>query len=82
MLKISPYTVNTGSTDPPPTNCPDLPSLTNGMITYSAGSPGNRPVGSTATHSCGNGYTLDGEAVRTCVSGRTWSGSILVCQRK
>ncbi|XP_064386387.1 sushi, von Willebrand factor type A, EGF and pentraxin domain-containing protein 1-like [Halichondria panicea] len=65
-------------------NCPDLPSrsLANGMIFYSAGGPtNNRPVGSTATHSCDNGYRLVGEAMRTCRSGGTWSGSAPVCQR-
>ena len=39
--------------------CSDLPSLDNGMISYSTGSPDVRPVGSVATHSCttmGGGY--------------------------
>ena len=62
--------------------CSDLPSLANGMITYSAGSRDDRLVGSAATHSCNNGYRLVGEAVRTSVSGGTWSGSAPVCQRK
>ncbi|XP_064386386.1 CUB and sushi domain-containing protein 3-like isoform X2 [Halichondria panicea] len=61
--------------------CSDLPSLANGMITYSAGSRDDRLVGSAATHSCNNSYRLGGEAVRTCVSGDTWSGSAPVCQR-
>ncbi|XP_064386974.1 sushi, von Willebrand factor type A, EGF and pentraxin domain-containing protein 1-like [Halichondria panicea] len=62
--------------------CFDLPSLTNGMITYSAGGSTNiRPVGSTATYSCDNGYRLVGEAMRTCGSGISWSGSVPVCQQ-
>ncbi len=63
-------------------SCSDLTSLANGMITYSAGSRDDRLVGSAATHSCNNSYRLVGEAVRTCVSGGTWSGSAPVCQRK
>ncbi len=76
------YTVNTGPTEPlPMVTCPDLPPLTNGMITYS-GSTNNRPVGSTATHSCDNGHRLVGEAVRSCGSGGSWDGTTPVCQRK
>ena len=86
-LSISHYTEDTGPTDPPPTDpppttCPDLPSLTNGMITYSEESPGSRPFLSTATYSCNTGYTLNGgSTTRTCGSG-VWSGSPPVCQRK
>ncbi len=76
-----PYTVTIGPTDPPPrTTCPDLSSLINGMIMYSAGSPGNRPFSSSATYSCSNGYTLTGSTTRTCVSGGSWSGSAPTCK--
>ena len=70
-------TVNTG-----PTTCSDLPSLTNGMILYSAGeSPNDRPVDATASYSCANnGFSLVGEAVRTCGSGGTWGGTAATCQ--
>ncbi len=62
-------------------NCPDLPSLTSGMIIYSAGSPGNRPFLSSATHSCNPGYTLTGGTTsRICVGGGIWSGSPPTCQ--
>ncbi len=62
-------------------DCPDLPSLTNGMIMYSAGSTNNRPLGSRATHSCNTGYTLTGSAtIRICVTGGRWNGSPPTCQ--
>ncbi|XP_064386107.1 E-selectin-like [Halichondria panicea] len=60
-------------------NCPELPTLANGMIMYSAGSTHSRPISSSATHSCNTGYTLTGDATRICVSG-VWSGSPPVCQ--
>ncbi|XP_064386393.1 CUB and sushi domain-containing protein 3-like [Halichondria panicea] len=61
-------------------NCPDLPSLANGMIMYSAGSTNNRPVGSSATYSCNHGYTLTVSTTRVCVTERIWSGSPPTCQ--
>ncbi len=61
--------------------CTDLPSLTNGDITYSTGSPDNRPVNTDATHTCDNGYILSGnlESNRVCANGGIWSGSPLTC---
>ncbi|XP_064386375.1 sushi, von Willebrand factor type A, EGF and pentraxin domain-containing protein 1-like isoform X2 [Halichondria panicea] len=61
-------------------DCPDLLSLANGMIMYSAGSPGNIPFSSSAVHSCNTGYTLTGGTTRICVSGGSWSGSPPTCQ--
>ncbi|XP_064386377.1 sushi, von Willebrand factor type A, EGF and pentraxin domain-containing protein 1-like isoform X2 [Halichondria panicea] len=66
-------------------NCPDLPSLTNGMIMYSAGSTDNRPFLSSAVHSCNTGYTitggtLNGGTTRVCVTGGNWDGSPPTCQ--
>ncbi|XP_064386674.1 sushi, von Willebrand factor type A, EGF and pentraxin domain-containing protein 1-like [Halichondria panicea] len=62
--------------------CSDLPSLTNGMISYSgAGSTNNRPVDTVATFSCDTGYTLNGGATKTCGSDGMWSGLDPVCQR-
>ncbi|XP_064386230.1 CUB and sushi domain-containing protein 3-like isoform X2 [Halichondria panicea] len=40
--------------------CEDLPSITNGVITYSSTSP-PRTDGSTATYSCGMGFLLRGD---------------------
>ena len=64
-------------------NCPDLPSLTNGMIMYSpAGSNDNRPFLASAVHSCNTGYTLIGGTTRKCVNGGSWDGSAPTCQRQ
>ncbi len=61
--------------------CSDLPSLTNGAVTYSTGSPNNRPVNTVAMHTCNNGYTLssDPTSTRNCVIRGIWSGSTLSC---
>ena len=47
-------------------NCEDLPVPPNGMITYLSGSSGNRPVGTVATFSCNQPFSLIGETFRTC----------------
>ncbi|XP_064401744.1 sushi, von Willebrand factor type A, EGF and pentraxin domain-containing protein 1-like isoform X2 [Halichondria panicea] len=60
--------------------CSDLPLPTNGMITYSDGSFNYRPVGTSATHSCNNVYTLSGGDTRFCLYGGIWNGSASVCQ--
>ncbi len=52
------------------------------MISYSGGSPDNRPVDTVATYTCVTGYTLNGGNTRTCGSDGMWSGSSPVCQRK
>lgn len=39
-------------------------------------------VGSTATYSCNDGFTLQGQSTRTCQSNSQWSGSAPTCQRK
>ncbi len=62
--------------------CSDLPSLTNGMISYRDGSSDIRPVNSVATYTCDTGYTLNGNTIKTCGSDGVWSGSTPVCQRK
>ena len=58
--------------------CFDLPTLTNGMISYSS-STAPRLAGTAATHSCDVGYELSGGSVRTCQSDRTWSGVEITC---
>ena len=62
-------------------DCPDLPSLINGMIMYNTGSPDNRPINAGAIYTCNTGYTLTGgDTTRTCVSGGIWSGVPPTCQ--
>ncbi len=60
--------------------CSNLPSLTNGMISYSFA--GSDDVGTLAIYICDTGYTLNGGTTRTCGSDGVWSGSPPVCQRK
>ncbi|XP_064393625.1 uncharacterized protein LOC135341070 isoform X2 [Halichondria panicea] len=74
------YRVWTGFAPVCLSNCPDLPSLINGMIMYSAGSTGIKPFLSSAVHSCNTGYTLTGgDTNRICVNGGSWSGSAPTC---
>ena len=50
--------------------CRVLPVFTNGMIVYATGVTPNFDLGTTATYSCNDGYTLDlsiGVEVRTCI---------------
>ena len=60
--------------------CVDLPTLTNGAITYS---PNSSPRLETAraTHTCITGYELSGGTVnpRVCQSDRSWSGGDITC---
>ncbi len=64
-----------------PTVCSDLPTPTNGeSVGYNnMGTMNNRPVGAVATHSCADGYMLNGEATRTCQSTGMWNGSEPSC---
>ena len=39
-------------------------------------------VGSTATYTCNDGFTLQGGSTRTCQTNGQWSGSAPICQRK
>ena len=60
--------------------CSDLPQLENGAIQYSTPT---YIVGTQATHSCLNGYSVTGATVRSCVrqslSVAVWSGTPPVC---
>ena len=46
--------------------CPALPDVPNGVISYSVGGPDEYPNNTVATYSCNNGYVLEGEPERTC----------------
>ncbi|UMM10276.1 hypothetical protein L5515_000126 [Caenorhabditis briggsae] len=52
------------------TTCPN-PVVINGVITYSQGNPLDvtRPMLTTASLRCNNGYTLSGNSLATCISG-------------
>ena len=61
--------------------CSDLTLITNGNITYNAGSLNDRPISTTATYMCNTGYTLTGSTTtRVCVTGGNWNGSTPTCQ--
>ncbi len=50
--------------------CRVLPVFANGMIVYATDMTANFELGTTATYSCNEGYTLDlsiGVEVRTCI---------------
>ena len=68
----------------PTVSCTDLPSINNGVITYSpTDSP--RLEGTVATYSCVTGYTVVGVDMRTCVdsgSGGDWNGMEPICTGK
>ena len=67
-----------------PAVCVDLPPIPNGMIVYDMGGP-PRPIDTVATHSCNDGYLLNGAMTRTCVeSGGTgiFDGVAPTCDRE
>ena len=57
--------------------CPDLPDITNGVITYNMPAP--RPVDTTATYVCEEGFALVGNSVRNCQEDKTFSGEDPFC---
>ena len=46
---------------------------------YSSGTDNVRPVSSTVTYSCVDGYILNGGSTRTCLSDGMWSGEEPTC---
>ena len=64
-----------------PVFCDDLPALENGMIEYDEqASP--RPEGTVATHSCNEGFSLDGVVERVCLETGQFSETPPTCERK
>ena len=57
--------------------CPSL-NIPNGMVEIS---PNDRTINSTATYSCNNGLSLDGNSVRFCQMDGTWSGTEPTCSK-
>ena len=55
--------------------CSDLEAPANAMIAYSD----STMIGSVATYSCSDGYSLTGEPTRTCLATGSWSGSEPTC---
>ena len=66
--------------------CPGL-TLENGAVTYATDTMANFVQGTIATHSCDNGFVLNGSVTRTCMDNGmdfvgVWSGSAPTCARK
>ena len=62
-------------------SCTDLPSISNGVITYSP-TTSPRLEGTTATYSCTDGYELTGGSTRMCVDSGSmgdWNGMEPTC---
>ena len=55
-------------------DCLALESPANGIVTLTT-----TTFMSTATYSCNEGYSLDGNDLRTCLSDTVWSGSDPTC---
>ncbi len=71
--------------------CPVLPVFANGMVSYATYMTPDFDLGTTATYSCDDGYTLDlsiGVEVRTCIDDGNndtegvFSGQEPACVRK
>ncbi len=60
--------------------CPPLPTITNGMISYSPDVTPGYDLGTEATYTCVTGYTLTGDVTRTCQANGTWSWTALTCE--
>lgn len=55
-------------------DCLELESPVNGMVALIGTTFMN-----TATYSCNEGYSVDGDMLRTCLSSAVWSGSEPSC---
>ena len=60
----------------------------NGAVTYATDTMANFELGTVATHSCDNGFSLQGPVVRTCMDDDgmdtvgVWNGTAPTCARK
>ncbi|XP_064387502.1 uncharacterized protein LOC135335845 isoform X3 [Halichondria panicea] len=59
--------------------CPPLPEIANGMISYLPDNTSDYDVGTIASYVCEDGFTLNGDDTRNCQSDRTFSGMEPVC---
>ena len=68
--------------------CPPLPTITNGMISYSPDVTPDYDLGTEATYTCEAGFYLEGNEVRVCMDDDGmdaiggWSGREPSCVRK
>jgi Notch-like protein len=66
-----------GATCATPVDCGSLGTLASGMITTDP--EVSTTYGTTATYECDSGYTLDGNATRTCEANGQWTGMAPTC---
>ena len=57
-------------------DCGLVPDIQDGRVDFGGGTT----LGSTITYSCNTGYTLTGDANRTCQTNRTYDGSEPACE--
>ena len=57
--------------------CPELLNPANGRVSVTG-----LTFGSIANYTCDSGFTLSGDAQRSCTAGGFWSGSAPVCNRE
>ena len=68
--------------------CPSLPAITNGMISYSPDVTPDYDLGTEATYTCVAGFYLEGNEVQVCMDDDgmdtigVWSGLEPRCVRK
>ena len=61
--------------------CPDINDPTNGDISFDGTLNGRTTVGTVATYSCEEGYSLSSETTtRTCAGTGEWSGEDYTCE--
>ena len=66
--------------------CPELPPIANGTITYAPDNMSDFDVGTIATYQCNNGFILIGVTTRNCIiaidNTAQWSEQEQMCDRK
>ncbi len=62
--------------------CPPLPPLINGAITYGFDFTPDFDIGTLATHTCNPGFRRVGVLTRACQLSMDWSETPPVCERK
>ena len=61
--------------------CPDINDPTNGDISFAGTLNGRTTVGTVATYSCEEGYSLSSESTtRTCAGTGEWLGEDYTCE--
>ena len=56
-----------------------LPGIDNGVITYSPDTVADFDQGTVATYTCNQGFNLQGESQKTCLTNGTFSGTAPIC---